>query len=242
MTINFFPLCNSLLPRMEMEKLLPSPLMWANLGDFLDNRIHRRDALRLPRLSHRKPPSFRLLECSLEMLPLRALSKFWEVQVHGKALYRSSSQQPSWAPSPQPTQAVMSEPCGMSSSVEPSDDSSPSHDLNERNCLKDPKWDLLIWVQSTAETWELITKYRFRPLRSGTLCHITIDNLNVSIFVNLLPVYSVSCSHKSFCRSIIQTEGLKKKSPETSELFFPCPVKIIFKEKPVIWCNHSPWW
>ena len=168
-------------------------------------------------------------------------STCWEGQVHGKASYRSSSQQPSWAPSPQPTQAVMSEPYGMSSSVEPLDDSSPGHDLNEGNCLKDPKWDLLIWVQSTAETWEIITKYRFRPLRFGTLYHITIDNLNVSIFVNLPPVYSVSCWHKSFCRSIIQTEGLKtKKTPETSELFSPCPVKIIFKEKPVIWYNHSP--
>ena len=134
----------------------------------------------------------------------------------------------------------MSEPYGMSSSVEPSDGSSPSHDLNECNCLKDPKWDLLIWVQSTTETWEIITKYRFRPLRSGTLCHTTIDNLSMSIFVNLLPVYSVSCWHKSFCRSIIQTEGLKKNTPETSELFFPFPVKIIFKEKPVIWCNYSP--
>ena len=100
MTINFFPPCNSLLPCMEMEKLLPSPVMWADLGDFLDNRIHRSDALSLLRLSHRKPPSFclGLLECSLEMLPLQALSKFWEGQVHGKALYRSSSQQPTHSP------------------------------------------------------------------------------------------------------------------------------------------------
>ena len=84
MTINFFPPYNSLLPRMEMEKLLSSPLMWADLGDFLDNRIHRSDALSLLRLSHRKPPSFclGLLECSLEMLPLRA-----QLPNSGKAKY-----------------------------------------------------------------------------------------------------------------------------------------------------------
>ena len=154
--------------------------MWAGLGDLLDNRMHSSDLLRLPRLNHRKPPSFclGLLECSLGLLPLGA-----QLPNSGKAKYMEKPciEAPVNSPTERPADSpymLLCEWAMWDVQLSRAFRWQQPQPLCECNCLRESKWDL---SPINTETWEIIAKYCFKPLRSGAICYITIDNQSMSI-------------------------------------------------------------